>query len=1136
MTEEVVAMERAPPPGPLRRALFQDVPYILDSLWRWTEFRANRIGTVDFQGEHRFILRPAWECGAFVLFALMGLFAIFGPTWDALCSLRGFDFANELRKIASLLLYAVALYIFTRVLNGVTYHLTRQAEQLATEAHPKDSARGDSPFANLAQNQQRVERRFHRVRVALDQRTEENIGNLSRFFRLLPKLPRTDAWALLFGLITLMFGSLLVIAPIVATAYGFQHGETDKLSCSRLDHPGLVIAQFVALATLLAGGLLLWRSQGKAHAFRNCLSLTLLLAVIVGALWVWFTPPHPSEAAGGFYPHIYLLFVAALLAVALFGRLLAHIMFSGFQASATFRNAITREDLLRNERTPPDISNLRLLSALINGVTGNLLHFLLLPSFVAFVAPSDWMIWLVPSFTAVSAVLLMYGSLSNRWEQMMVYVERWFLVGSPLVLSVAVIALAILRLLGVQYVSTVLDATPVGVLFIFIVMMYVAFWFFEYWVNRWVAEELLDVLGADRSACPGYVHCAYQPGDDKPWASPEGRIIAMHGTGRFVAQGWFERSNPAPGERAREHAFTTYGLVEIFDVLGVHQERGDDFAHDIRRRVHLYFTLVNFLLIAAAVGLFLWHLNWSRPLAVEPMVRASAIKPELVSDAQLQAQARATGDALATRLLAQSSAQRPSLVVAASGGGTRAAVYTAVALEGMGQIGRARDVVLLSGVSGGGVSAAVFASRFKSLSVANPRDESADHPNPWKQYVDTVSQPFIQDVLAGASELRIAGSSSLGVLLQESLERRAFAREMTDIDTFAKLHDPALILNTAISGHPYGDSELLEGRVAPPGKSCASQSRPYANLSGGRLIFTNLDNLSGFPEPATDAPDMWLPYRIVNDGSVELATASALTANFPPVFSNARVRLVTRANVQCDAQSYFVTDGGATENLGLVSALFALRGTLSQLPADARLSDIHVLALEASAIDYDYRDDRGIGAATGGSKERINAGLTQSLIKEIGAMVEAHGAALRVHYLPLPVAFRSRGGFGTHWMFARNVRVTNPLLAAAPGWQQSLAEWIGLERGDSAQDRVDLDRKEVLLIWRALFDPREPICARAESVVKDPTTAPPGWTPDVQQVTRWICGHDDRRTTPPLLPDYQVEAWGNVVRELGRLP
>ena len=154
-----------------------------------------------------------------------------------------------------------------------------------------------------------------------------------------------------------------------------------------------------------------------------------------------------------------------------------------------------------------------------------------------------------------------------------------------------------------------------------------------------------------------------------------------------------------------------------------------------------------------------------------------------------------------------------------------------------------------------------------------------------------------------------------------------------DIDTFAKLATPGLILNTAISGHPYDDSELLEGRVAAPGQSCVSQSRPYANLAGGRLIFTNLDNLSGFPEPAAQAPDMWLPYRIVNDGSVKLAAASALTANFPPVFSNARVRLVTRKNTSCNSQSYFVTDGGATENLGLVSALFALRGTLSQMPA-----------------------------------------------------------------------------------------------------------------------------------------------------------------------------------------------------------
>ncbi len=496
-------------------------------------------------------------------------------------------------------------------------------------------------------------------------------------------------------------------------------------------------------------------------------------------LWLWFTPPQPSEAAGGFYPHVYLLFLGALLAIALFGRLLAHIMFSGFKAATAFRDGMIAEDLLRNERTAPDVSNLRLLSALINGVSENPLHFLLLPAFVAFMSPTDWLWWIVPLFTLVSLILIMYGTLSSRWEQMLVYVQRWFLVGTPLVMSMAVILLAALRLLDVTYVSTVLDATPVGVLFIFIVMMYVAFWFFEYWVNRWVGEKLLEILGSREHAGQGFVPCGYSLGDPAPWASVAGRVIALHGTGRFVAQGWFERKEPAVGERAREHAFTTYGLVELFQVLGARQEKGRDFAHDIRRRVHLYFTLINLLLVAAAVGLFLWHLNWSRPLAVDPMVSASAIKPEVVTKAERQAQARATGDTLAQRLLAQSAEQRPSIIVAASGGGTRAAVYTAVALEGMGQINRARDVVLLSGVSGGGVSAAVFASRFASLRTANPRDESVEKPGPWMKYVATVSQPYIQDVLEGAGELRIAGSASLGVLLQESLERRAFASDFT---------------------------------------------------------------------------------------------------------------------------------------------------------------------------------------------------------------------------------------------------------------------------------------------------------------------------------------------------------------------
>ena len=95
MTDE----EKESPPGALRRALFQDVPYILDSLWRWGEFRLNRLGTVQFEEPHAYVPRPAWVCGAFALYPLVCLFAIFGPTWDALCSLGGFGFITNIRPL-----------------------------------------------------------------------------------------------------------------------------------------------------------------------------------------------------------------------------------------------------------------------------------------------------------------------------------------------------------------------------------------------------------------------------------------------------------------------------------------------------------------------------------------------------------------------------------------------------------------------------------------------------------------------------------------------------------------------------------------------------------------------------------------------------------------------------------------------------------------------------------------------------------------------------------------------------------------------------------------------------------------------------------------------------------------------------
>jgi hypothetical protein len=1128
--------------GPFRRALFQDVPYGVDSLWRWTEFRSNRIGRVSFDDPHKFGLRPAWKCGAFILFALMAWFAVLGPTPDAFCSLAGFAFANQVRVVAAVLLIVVGLRVFLRVADWASVHLARQAEEKAYANRSNIVAPAPIKAAGPSQAESQPgfsDKLVEAVKRGMRGPEEARLDNLGVFFGALPLIPKNDRPPLVITFIILSFGALLAAAPFWAAAVGGLTTEPDPLACARMAHPLPAVMQLIVLAVVLIGGFFVWKKLGVARSFQVFVGSTLLLGAGIGLLWWLFTPHAPqmySEAQGGFYPHVYLVFVAGLMLIALLARPLAKKLFAKMEGVAVFRDSLKTTDLLELRRDLPDVAGIRLLSAFINGITGHLLHFLLLPAFVVFISPAP-LVWpLFPVFLVVSGILLMYGSLSSRWAQMIVYVQRWFLVGTPLVLSIAVIGLAALRLNDVQYVSTVLDATPMGVLFIMVVMMYVAFWLFEFWINRWVGERLLGLLSDDVSLREGFVHCPYAPAPEAPEglidtagvvkAEVAGRYIALHGTGRFVAQGWFVRERVGVQESKKDDAFATFSLVELFDALGANQKGGVDLAREVHRRVYLYFTFINLALMLSAVLLFVWHQDWTRPLTVHPMVDAVTIKPEEVSDATLSAKAALEGDGLAKRLLLQSSEGRPSIVVAASGGGTRAAVYTAVALEGMAHIDRARDVVMLSGVSGGGVSAAVFASRFEELRKSDPRTEPADHTGPWARYVNAVSQPYIQDVLEGVGELRIAASWSLGSLLQESLERRAFAPRMTSIDTFGKLADPALILNSAISGHPYEDSEILKGRVAaPPADSgCNEQARPYANLAGGRLIFTNLSNLTGFPERSTEVPDLWLPYRIVTDGDVKLAAASALTANFPPVFSNARVRLRSTESGRCP-QSYFVTDGGATENLGLVSALYALRGTLTKLEAGAKLGDIHVLALEASAIDYDYHDDRGIGAATGGSKERINSGLTQSLLREVKTLVAAHGANLRVHYLPLPVAFRSRGGFGTHWMFARSIRVVNPLLAEAPGTIASLLP-------EGGKDRVDLDRDEVMVTLRALFDPKDPICARAQRVNGDPKSAPPAWTTGVQRVTRWICGHDDKRDTPPLLPDYQVEAWASVVQDL----
>jgi hypothetical protein len=462
-------------------------------------------------------------------------------------------------------------------------------------------------------------------------------------------------------------------------------------------------------------------------------------------------------------------------------------------------------------------------------------------------------------------------------------------------------------------------------------------------------------------------------------------------------------------------------------------------------------------------------------------------------------------------------------IVAASGGGTRAALFTAAALEGLNKLGVAKDIVLLSGVSGGGVAEAYFYThRDALLAAVSPANTE------WPLFKDRMTQPFIGDVLEGAAEWRLLSRAPLGQLLVESFERRLFAVHGRQA-TMGENSQLALILNTTITAHPQEDSDLLRGSFVAPddeAMSCNARRRPYALMGGGRLIFTNLADPGAFPPsgalPPADAklhiPDVRLPYVVVQDRAVPVASAAALSANFPPVFTNARVEVASEMkDTACPQRSYYVTDGGANEDLGLVSALYALRAALKQLQGQD-VPEIHIVAIEASATAYDYTPDRGLNAATGGSKERLTGGLTQELLDEVQDLaVQATGdnRRVQVHDLALPLAFRSRGGFGTHWMFPDSIVVENPRLAAPLiGYKRLLAEWFANDPPSAV-----IDKKQLIDLWTALHEPDQRFCGQT-------------WESDPRRVADWICGKNI--TSAETLPkDIHVSEWRNLIDSLG---
>ncbi len=158
-----------------------------------------------------------------------------------------------------------------------------------------------------------------------------------------------------------------------------------------------------------------------------------------------------------------------------------------------------------------------------------------------------------------------------------------------------------------------------------------------------------------------------------------------------------------------------------------------------------------------------------------------------------------------------------------------------------------------------------------------------------------------------------------------------------------------------------------------------------------------------------------------------------------------------------------------------------------------------------------------MNAATGGSKERLTGGLTQELLNEVRDLAAPAGGGNRtvqVHDLALPFAFRSRGGFGTHWMFPGSIIVENPRLAAPlVGYERLLAGWMA-----NGPPSAVIDKTQLIDLWTALHEPDQRFCSQP-------------WKDDPRRVAEWICGTN---VSGEKLPgDIHVTEWRDLVNSLG---
>jgi len=256
---------------------------------------------------------------------------------------------------------------------------------------------------------------------------------------------------------------------------------------------GTILAVFLALWLFMK-----WSSRRKTPVWIDVLAQAIAVCATGGAVWLTGAEEYRNLP----FKHV---LIPVAWAVALTLVLTSYCAHKLLTPPVSNYDQMLRTTELFQRRPEPAVTWPSVFGSVCGLLVNGSLYLLWPAAIVALLAPHDWVRSGAVTALAVSAFALFLGGLDPRFETMWRLLQIGFYRGGSLVVSLAIIVLGLLRIANNDYVQTVFDTPERSPFVIVFLILYVAAWWYDYWVNRLLGEKVLALIDSGSADSPGSI-------------------------------------------------------------------------------------------------------------------------------------------------------------------------------------------------------------------------------------------------------------------------------------------------------------------------------------------------------------------------------------------------------------------------------------------------------------------------------------------------------------------------------------------------------------------------------------------------------------------------------------------------------